>query len=252
MKFIHLSDLHIHTHDADNKDAKSMLSVVSTKYPDHRLIITGDIADDGTEGQFENAYELLQPFNGRIFICPGNHDFGAAGNFYSHERALRFDNMLSEQLDQGGSFKDDSTPVVNKIKDGGVEIMLIALDSNLETEHPFDFASGEVGDFQLRALNTILSTTPSTGVVKMLFFHHHPFIVNDPFMEMKDAAALARVVYGRVDFILFGHKHEMKQWENRWGTKYILASDNSPGKNFAKEITIDKKSISVQPIKIGT
>jgi hypothetical protein len=71
-------------------------------------------------------------------------------------------------------------------------------------------------------------------------------------MEMKDAAALARVVYGRVDVILFGHKHEMKQWENRWGTKYILASDNSPGKKYAKEITIDKKGVAVQPILIGT
>ena len=252
MKFIHLSDLHIHTHDADNKDARSMLSFVSTKYPDHRLIITGDIADDGTKAQFENAYELLQPFKDRIFICPGNHDFGAAGNFYSRERALRFDEILSKPLDQAGTFTGDSTPVVKKITDGGIGIMLIALDSNLETENLFDFACGEIGELQLRALDTILSTTPSTGVVKLLFFHHHPFIVNDPFMEMKDAKALARVVYGRVDVILFGHKHEMKQWERTWGTKYILASDNSPGKKYAKEITVDKKGVAVQPILIGT
>ena len=30
--------------------------------------------------------------------------------------------------------------------------MFIALDTNLETVHPFDFACGEVGDFQLNAL----------------------------------------------------------------------------------------------------
>ena len=251
MKFIHLSDLHIHTHDSDNKDVVSLLSFISTKYPDHRLIITGDIADDGTKAQFENAYELLQQFKDKIFICPGNHDFGAAGNFYSHERALRFDDLLSKPLNQAGTFKGDSTPVVKKINDGGIEIMLIALDSNLETEHPFDFACGEIGDTQLRALNAILSTTPSDGVVKVLFLHHHPFIVNDPFMEMKDAADFARVVFNRVDVILFGHKHEMKEWKKRWGTQYILASDNSPGKRFAKEITIDNKGVTVQPIKIG-
>ena len=244
MKFLHLSDLHIHTHDADNKDAISMLEFVVRTYPDHRLIITGDIADDGTNEQFKNAYALLEPFKGRVFISPGNHDFGAVGSFYSYERAIRFDEILAKGLEQGGTFKGDSTPVVNMLRDGSTEIMLIALDSNLETDHPFDFACGEIGKSQLSALNTILTTTASAGMVKVLFFHHHPFMVNDPFMELKDAKALARVVYGRIDLVLFGHKHEMKQWEKRWGTKYILASDNSPGKLFAKEITIDGTGIS--------
>jgi 3',5'-cyclic AMP phosphodiesterase CpdA len=251
MKFIHLSDLHIHTHDSDNTDVSSILNFVSEKYPDHRLIVTGDIADDGTVEQFENAYALLQPFKGKIFICPGNHDFGAAGNFYSHERALRFDDILAKQLNQGGTFKGDSTPVVNVLRDGSTEIMLIALDSNLETEHPFDFACGEIGESQLSALNTILATTPSAGMVKVLFFHHHPFMVNDPFMELKDAKALASTIYGRIDLVLFGHKHEMKQWKKRWGTKYTLASDNSPGKQFAKEMTIDGTGISVTPVPIA-
>lgn len=250
MKFIQLSDLHIHTHDNDNKDVCSTLSFVLDKYPKHRLIVTGDIVDDGAGKQFENAFALLKPFKGRIFICPGNHDFGAQGNFFSEERALRFDHILAEQLNQGGTFKGDSTPVVNIIKEGNTEIMLIALDSNLETEHPFDFACGEIGEPQLRALNTILSGNSDAGKVKLLFFHHHPFMVNDPFMELKDAKALANIVYGRVDLVLFGHKHEMKQWENRWGTKYILASDNSPGKKFAKEITIDQSGISVAPVPI--
>jgi 3',5'-cyclic AMP phosphodiesterase CpdA len=227
-----------------------MLSFILKRYPDHRLIVTGDIADDGTPAQFENAYALLQPFQDKIFICPGNHDFGAAGNFYSHERALRFDNILAKHLNQGGTFKGDSTPVVNVLRDGSKEIMLIALDSNLETQHPFDFACGEIGESQLSSLNTLLATTPGAGVVKVLFFHHHPFIVNDPFMELKDAKALASTIYNRIDLLLFGHKHEMKQWEKTWGTKHILASDNSPGKDYAKEIVIDDNGISVNPIPI--
>jgi len=250
MKFIHLSDLHIHTHDDDNTDVSAMLNFVSARYPDHRLIVTGDIADDGAVKQYEKAYALLQPFKNKIFICPGNHDFGAAGNFYSHERALRFDEILAKRLNQGGTFKGDSTPVVNVLRDGSTEIMLIALDSNLETQHPFDFACGEIGESQLSALNTVLATTQRMGMVKVLLFHHHPFMVNDPFMELKDARALASTIYGRVDLVLFGHKHEMKQWEKRWGTKYMLASDNSPGKKFAKEITIDGTGISVTSVPI--
>lgn len=249
MKFIHLSDLHVHSSNNDNQGLIKSLDFISNKYPKHRLIITGDITDDGAPLQYKNAYELLKPFGGRIYICPGNHDFGAVGNLFSRERAIRFDELLAKPLDQGGTFHGDATPVVNVIKDGATSILLIALDSNLETQHPFDFACGEIGETQLRALDTILTTAPSNSI-KIIFFHHHPFLVNDPFMELKDAQALARTVYGRTDIILFGHKHEMRQWENRWGAKYILASDNSSDKDLAKEITVEGTSITVASIPI--
>lgn len=251
MKFLHLSDLHIHTHHKDNENAASMFAFISKMYPDHRLIVTGDIADDGKVEQFENAFTFLQPFKGRVFVCPGNHDFGAVGNFYSYERALNFDRIIAEQLNQGGTFTGDSTPVVSMLQEGATKVMLIALDSNLETESPFDFACGEIGESQLAALNTILTTTGDPAIIKVLFFHHHPFMHNDPFMEMKDARALAKVIYGRVNVVLFGHKHEMREWKKVWGTEYVLASDDSPGKDYAKEITIDQTGISVQPLPIA-
>ena len=248
MKFIHLSDLHIHTHCNDNKDIAMRLDFISKEYPEHKLIITGDIADDGKVEQFDNAYNLLEPFIGNIFICPGNHDFGAAGMFYSEERAADFDGLLSEPLKQGGTFTGNVTPVVNIVKEDGIKTMFIALDSNLETHTPFDFACGEIGDYQLRNLNTILSG--NTDMTKILFFHHHPLMHTDPFMELKDVKKLIETIYGKVDIVLFGHKHEMKQWKNMWGVKYILASDNSSDKTYAKEITIDKDGISINEISI--
>ena len=251
MKFLHLSDIHIHTHDKDNKDAASMFGFISKTYPDHGLIITGDIADDGKIEQFENAFKLLQPFEGRIFVCPGNHDFGAAGNFYSYERAVNFDIIIAEQLKQGGTFKGDSTPVVNVLQEGNTKVMLIALDSNLETEQAFDFACGEIGESQLAALDTILATAGDPNTFKVLFFHHHPFMHNNPFMELKDARDLAKTIYSRVNLILFGHKHEMRAWQNVWGAEYVLASDNSPGKDYAKEISIDQGGISIKPVPIA-
>lgn len=249
MKFIHISDLHIHSGDNDNKSVRKLLQFIEVNYPEHRLIVTGDITDDGAPQQYKNAYELLKPFMGRIFICPGNHDFGAVGNLFSRERAIRFDEYLAKPLSQGGSFQGDATPVVNVLKDGETSILLIALDSNLETENLFDFACGEIGESQLRALDTILASAPNNSV-KILFFHHHPFMVNDPFMELKDAKLLARTVYGRTDVILFGHKHVMNQWQDRWGAKFILASDNSSDKNYAKEITVDGTSVTVSSVVV--
>lgn len=250
MKIIHVSDLHFHKNQNDNKKANMLLEIIKKKYPEHNLIITGDIVDDGHELQFKNAFEALEPFLGKIFISPGNHDFGAVGSFYSYERAIRFDEMLTIPLQQGGTFKGDNTPVVNIIKEGEDCAILIALDTNLETNHPFDFACGEIGKDQLCALDTILNNPANTEMIKILFFHHHPFMHINPFMELKDAKELVRIIYGKVDVLLFGHKHVSKPWENVNGIKYILASDNSPGKDWAREISIEKKEIKVTDISI--
>lgn len=247
MKFLHLSDLHIHMGKELNEDVCRTLDFVYENFPLHKIIITGDITDDGSDEQYKNASDLLYRFKGRIYVCPGNHDFGSAGQFYSLERAVRFD-KLAEQLSQGGTFKGDNTPVVNIFRQDGVNVMIIALDSNLETQTPFDFFCGEIGKKQLESLHTILST--NSDFTKILIFHHHPFMISNPFMELKDAKELARVVFNKVDVMLFGHKHVMGQWENVWGIKHILASDNSPGKHFAKEIDIIDGKITVTSLPI--
>jgi 3',5'-cyclic AMP phosphodiesterase CpdA len=251
MKLIHLSDLHFHRRKADNSAATKTLGYVKKQYPNHGLVVTGDIVDDGHEEQYERAFDALKNFMGRIYISPGNHDFGAAGNFYSQERAERFDEMLSIPLQQGGTFTGDNTPVVHIMEEDTDRVMLIALDSNLETAHPFDFACGEIGNEQLTALDTILSNPSTADVIKILFLHHHPFMHGNPFMELKDAYELMRSIYCRVHAVLFGHKHVSNQWENMNGIPYVLASDNSPGKDWAREITIEHGVVTVNDVKIA-
>jgi len=250
MKILHLSDLHFHRNNNDNSEAIETLNQVNEKYPNHYIVITGDIVDDGHKRQYENAFNALNEFKDRIFIVPGNHDFGALGNFYSRERAQLFDEMLSTPLEQGGTFLAENKPVVNVVTEGSESVMFIALDTNLETEHPFDFACGEVGDVQFNALSTILANPTIPEMKKVLFFHNHPFMHNNPFMELKDAQELARTVYNRVDVILFGHKHDMGKWENLWGVHHILASDNSPGKSSVGEITIEDGIIGMEYVDL--
>lgn len=248
MKFIHISDLHYHRKNKDNKAANKLLKDLKKNYPKHNLIVTGDITDDGHNEQYENAYKSLNPFKGKVFIVPGNHDFGGAGNFFSKERALRFDEMLSRRLDQGGTFTGDNTPIVHVLEEGSTQVMLIALDTNLETNHPFDFACGAVGEEQLSVLNTILTNPGSANMIKILFFHHHPFMHGNPFMELTDAKQLMRTIYSRIDVLLFGHKHTTEKWENYGGIKYVLASDNSPGKDWAREIAVEGSDVRMEPI----
>jgi 3',5'-cyclic AMP phosphodiesterase CpdA len=242
-KFLHISDLHIHKCYEKNTDVTLLFDYISKNYPEHKIIITGDITDDGDKIQYENAYEYLKPFEGRLFICPGNHDYGIMGNIYSADRAQMFDEYLSMPLKQNGCFKGCTTPIINTIIDGDSKIDLIALDSNLETSIPFDFACGEIGEQQLDFLREYFKE--KNNRVKIIFFHHHPFIIDDPFMKLRDAEELVRIIYNNVDVVLFGHKHVMWSWEKIWGSKHVLASDNSPGKYCAKEIVVDGLYITV-------
>lgn len=215
-----------------------MLRYINQNYGEHRLIITGDITDDGHETQYENAKKLLSPFQGRMYFCPGNHDYGAAGNFYSWERAVRFDEYLSKPFKQGGTFTGDKTPVVNIVKNGNLRIMLIALNSNLETTTVSDFACGAIGEEQLGALNAILEGS-DPSIVKIVFLHHHPFI-HGYFMKLKDADQLMAMVSGRIDAMLFGHKHVQGLWNNKDGIPLVVASANTPEPdNYAWEIEIN-------------
>jgi hypothetical protein len=156
--------------------------------------------------------------------------------------------MLSQRLDQGGTFTGDNTPIVHVLEEGNTRVMLIGLDTNLETLHPFDFACGVVGEEQLSGLDAILSNTESASMIKILFFHHHPFMHGNPFMQLSDAEQLMRTIYNRIDVLLFGHKHTSEKWENYGSIKYVLASDNSPGKDWAREITVKGSDVSMEPI----
>jgi 3',5'-cyclic AMP phosphodiesterase CpdA len=251
MQFIHLSDLHFHRRKNDNRSITNMLQFVAENYPAHYLLLTGDITDDGDTTQYERAAEALSIFKGRIFICPGNHDFGAAGMFYEQKRASFFDEKLSIPLAQQGSFAGATRPVVNVARNSDEQALIIALDSNLETMTPFDFACGEIGEQQLQALNEILGNYSSSGMTKILLFHHHPFMRHDPFMELKDAERLWATVYLRIDVLLFGHKHVSQMWTDYGGVPFVLAADNSPGKDYAREITVTSAGVSVSDIAIA-
>ena len=252
MKLIHLSDLHFKSLLKQNIEILEMFDFIKRNYNDHYLIITGDITDDGEEIQYDNAYDVLKNFTGRIFICPGNHDFGTRGSQYSRHKAKLFDQKLSIPLNQNDFFFGDDNPVINRIKKGPVKVLLIAIDSNLETSNTFDFACGEVGIYQLEYLDKFLAEKSTGKHTIIIFMHHHPFIYNNPFMKLKDADVFMRTIQDRADILLFGHDHKSDIWHNKYGLKYILASDDSPGKYYVREIIIGKNhEIFINNIKIN-
>ncbi|WP_432736098.1 metallophosphoesterase family protein [Maridesulfovibrio sp. FT414] len=254
MKILHLSDLHFKGSTAGNRKKVETLKYVEENYPAHHIVVTGDVVDDGGSEQYRRAERALRPFKGRISICPGNHDSGIGGNIYNRKRIERFDKYLAGPFGQCGTFAGDNSPVVNIVESDEAKCMFIALDTNLETKTPFDFACGKVGRKQLKELDSILKQYADSELVKILFFHHHPFVtktlVNLIGLKLKDSEELMKVVSNRVDVMLFGHKHEPYIDHGKHGIQYILGADNSPGRKSAREISISGGNISVNDVPI--
>jgi 3',5'-cyclic AMP phosphodiesterase CpdA len=244
MNFIHISDLHLKGNDKENEAALKLLDFIKKNYPDHNLIISGDITDDGGVNECEQALAALAPFKGHIFLCPGNHDFGREGNFFSQERAERFDRRLSNPLGTIGPFAGDNTPIVKLLKDDAAKVVLMALDTNLETTNVDDFACGKVGERQLTFLQKLLAYPQYAEHTKILFFHHHPFIHSQKTM-LKDADELLNIIKQKVDIVCFGHEHVSGIWRDRDGVKYFLAADKSPDSGRFREIKLTGQTITV-------
>lgn len=244
LQFLHLSDLHLTSRPALNRDALTMLRYIAAHYPTHTLIITGDLTDDGHPQQYAQARAALLPFLGRVFLCPGNHDVARHGNFYSPRRLRNFDRFLAEPLQQRGRFAE-RRPVWHLVEHGADRALLIALNSNRAARLPLRFACGEIGKHQRIALEKLLADPYIAEVTVMVLFHHHLLDQADPFNTLLDAQDVLNILAGRVQMVLFGHRHQAGIWVNYAGIPYVLACDNSPGKPFAREITLDRRTIAI-------
>lgn len=235
-RFGHFSDWHFHKDQRKNIEANRTANIVNERYPNHIQIHTGDIVDDGLEKQYLNARKVLGGY-----VCPGNHGYGVGGNWYSRASAKLFDFFF------GTNYYGLNRPKVDLLEDGDTKIALIGLDSCRETWWPGDFARGRIGWYQRLRLDWYLDKY--IDYVRIVYLHHHPFY-RHPFLALSDSKKLMRVLRERCEVLCFGHKHVSEMWENRDGIKFILASDDSPGKPHAREITVQGKRITVSKIKI--
>lgn len=243
IKIIHISDLHFRHTPKDNFIQIHRLKCIQERFPTHQILITGDIVDDGRADQYEQALEALLPFKGRLFICPGNHDFGEMGNFYRYSCQKRFQKFMQEL---GLQYTKKTDPIVSPLcKDPYV--LFIGLDSNLHTRSPFDFARGDIGRQQQRILNYDLSWyTAGPPTIILLGLHHHPFSRNLA-GELRDWKRFMKSIAGQIDILCFGHKHKQGYWQNKDAIPHILAADSLRDSRKIWEIIIDQ-NITVNEI----
>lgn len=211
IRIIHISDLHI-TQNADaNRGVDSLLTSVYQKHFSDtsgvtRLLLTGDIIDNGREDELRQAEQLLGRFKGKIIVTPGNHDYGIAGTFSSTKDARRRFEELCNALGAPSGFID-RTPVQTELSFESSKLLLIGINSTNENTSPGGYATGWIEKNQLNMLESILETENLQP--KLVYLHHRPEpcggVDGRLGRELLDRKAFLKKVLNRVSVVAFGH-----------------------------------------------
>lgn len=153
------------------------------------VLITGDLANDGTDDDYGAVAELIPRLSMPVFAVPGNHD---------RRGGLR-------RIFATGDYLPPTGRLCYAAEIG--ELRLIGLDSLVEGE-----AHGEVGREQLDWLDTTLAER--RGAPTLVMVHHPPFRTGIGFMDsigLRDAEDLAAVIgrHPQVERVLAGHVHRV-------------------------------------------
>lgn len=190
MLIAHFSDTHIQTGPLAGESARQLHRalgrVLSLDRRPDCVVITGDVANDGTETQYEDFRAVLGAFPIPVHLVTGNHDDPKV--------------MIAQF---GGSAllgNGESTFYAMEYSDA----LLIALDTHVPGS-----PAGHLGPAQLGWLDTILGSTTKPVVLAM---HHPPMSVGIDYLDgmgLDNADDLRGVIepHGNVQRILAGHIH---------------------------------------------
>ncbi|WP_406008249.1 metallophosphoesterase [Streptomyces sp. NBC_00637] len=202
MRILHLSDTHIGRVDGPpgrRVDATDSLRLLLGELRHQRdvdaVVVTGDLADDGSVEAYTTVRELIGGFarslGAPVFYTTGNHD----------ERSAFTEVLGSGHPDAVLAFPGAERAAVSMV--GGRR--LVTLDSLVPGE-----VYGRLGADQLEWLREVLSTPAELGTV--IAFHHPPISLDISATQrvfgLRDPEGLAEVIRGSdVRVLLTGHFH---------------------------------------------
>jgi 3',5'-cyclic AMP phosphodiesterase CpdA len=171
--------------------------------PDH-VVITGDLVNLGLPTEFAQAGAWLRHLGtpGWISVVPGNHE--------AYVRVRR-DRSLAHWADYMTS---DVAPPPGRAAAGGFPYLrrrgplaIIGLSTAIAT--PPGFATGQLGEGQLEALDRLLADLAGEDCCRVLLLHHPPLAGACTWRKrLIDAPAFRRIVACQgADLVLHGHEH---------------------------------------------
>ncbi|WP_327178184.1 metallophosphoesterase [Streptomyces sp. NBC_01335] len=182
----HISDLHLDgSGRATERATRVMEYLRALPRPVDALLVTGDIADHGTESEYEEAARILAaPFP--VLTCPGNHDVRTA-----YRKAL-----LGAAPGQGP---------VNAVHTIAATAVLMC-DSTVPGRD-----EGRLDAETLAWIDTTLTALPE-GTPALIAFHQPPVALHHPLPDgymLQEPGRLAALLarHPRVAAVLTGHAH---------------------------------------------
>ncbi|WP_311736806.1 metallophosphoesterase [Streptomyces sp. TLI_185] len=203
MRILHLSDTHLDRAggpDEDGADGTEALRLLldELQYLDDldALVVTGDVADDGSREAYTRAGELLSDYAGRrgveVFYTTGNHD-----DRTTFREVLGSGHRQPDATYEGAAGERAAVSTV-----GGWR--LITLDTLVPGK-----GYGRLDAGQLDWLRELLAVPAPSGTV--LAFHHPPVALDvdvQRALGLQNPAELAETIRGSdVQLILCGHFH---------------------------------------------
>lgn len=192
---IHLSDTHFSEGPrgavASSLALEAVLRSEALRPRPTCAVITGDIADTGTVGEYVKARAVLSRFSVPVHLVPGNHDDALT---------------MARQLSSSGYVREaEREPGRCYYAVDYDEFRLVCCDSSRVGSH-----AGELGDIQLAWIEEQLVMAGDRPV--FLAMHHHPFFSGIEAMDclrLLDLEALESVLWRHrnVHRLLTGHLH---------------------------------------------
>jgi 3',5'-cyclic AMP phosphodiesterase CpdA len=181
----HVSDIHIDDGERSAARTRRVVRYLAglRRLPDV-VLITGDIADHGTEAEYERVRELVD-LPVPVLMCPGNHDVREA-----YRRVLLNGTPSAE-------------PVNSAHRIGGVlfamcDSSIPGRDDGLLAAETLDWLDSEL--------------TAAAGLPAFVCFHHPPVLLDIPFIDGIRQFAVERLAdlverHRNVVAVLCGHAH---------------------------------------------
>ncbi|MFJ8020711.1 metallophosphoesterase family protein [Streptomyces sp. NPDC096311] len=209
MRILHLSDTHIDRTDAPNRHGvnateslRLMLGELRHQRDVDAVVVSGDLADDGSSEAYAGVRGLLDGFAVRmdapVFYSTGNHDERQA-----FAKVLGSGHVAPDGTDRAEAVvpSDERERAAVSLVDG---YRFVTLDSLVPGR-----VHGHLGAGQLDWLREVLRTPAPHGTV--LVFHHPPITLDvevQRVLGLRNPADLADAIRGTdVRVILCGHFH---------------------------------------------
>ncbi len=192
------------------------------------VVVTGDLAETGDEGEFDQAYDFLVALTenlglnrNQIMVIPGNHDVNRllCQSHFLHEQAFKrtpeppywpkwtcFNDLLRRfyGADTEIGFQVGTEWSLFEVPDRNV--VVAGLNSTMAESHEEHY--GWLGEGQLRAVAKVLCRYERDGWLRIGAVHHNPIrgATSDD-ENLRDADDLDRILGPHLNLLLHGHTH---------------------------------------------